>query len=817
MGTEPDHFQTMRWLRLLAAVVVCALIAASCSSDPEAAAPAESTVPSETTAAPDETVDSGSDVPTTADVAEQPNRSYIGPEVDQTPLEVDDNTTVGVLDNGLTYYIRRNGSPGSSVSMQLAVAAGGVNEDPLGTGIAHFLEHMMFNGTEEYPGNTLDSALRTIGAEIGPDFNAFTSDSATVYQLTVSDEANRVDTAMNILSEWAHAATIEAAEVAAEAPIVREELRLRDETPDGKVFGFFEESYYADTPYEGVQVSGTPELIAATTPEELRAYYERWYVPENMAVVVVGDMSVGALEDLVEKHFGEIPSSGDPGRPDTAVEQLRQVALVETWTDPELANTYVSVDIPIQAWDAGTVGGNDLAVLQTLAGILIDNRLSEGVSTGRLDLRRGHGGWFTFNADLSYLGFNIDADDLVAGTEVLFTELEGSLQNPFTSDELQRAVDAVVAAEEQRLAEAGSAQDHQLAFTYVQHFLSGVDARNVEDSVFANIDKLDSITLDEVNNHWGWMLTEAAPLVIAVGPDDETVGSREDHLAAIERASTAVVDIAADELAEIDVLINAPDPVEETLRSNHDKNEGFMLGFDNGTKVFFAPSDIAEGQVSFVTESPGGRAMLSAEDGPIAPLAIDIVGASGVGDWEPVQVERFLADRDAGLRPYIADFSEGFSGGSSTEDVETLFELFHAVMTGPRADAVPLSQQRQFALDRLEFAERDGPTASDVALLDARTGGGRFAAVPDQQAVESIDDAQVMSIWNDRFGRLDDHLIVIVGDVDEDTIVELSRPGLVHCPTLGPISIILRRWLSRRAKRSSCRLVLEPPPGRTAC
>ena len=763
----------------IAAALFCMFVAAACSTTPFGdASPADADV---------------DDVPTdnlqrddvqSTEVTESPQStsSFAAPELDTTVLPVDDAVRVGTLGNGLTYYVRRNNSPGGSVSMQLAVRAGGINEDPLGTGIAHFLEHMMFNGTEEYPGNTLDDALRDIGAEIGPDFNAFTSDSATVYQLSVSDERDNVDTAMNILSQWASAATIDPAEVAAEAPVVREELRLRDETPDGKMFGFFQESYYANTPYEGVEVSGTAESIAATTADQLRDYYERWYVPDNMAVVVVGDMDIDELESLVEQHFEELPSIAAPTPPPAAVTALRQDALVETWIDPELSNTFVSVDVPIQAWDSRTVRGNELAIVQTVAGILIDNRLNEGVSTGRLDLRRGGGGWFTFNSNLSFLGFNIDADDLVVGTEALFTELAGSLQNPFTTEELGRAVDAVVAAEEQRLVEAASTQDDQFASLYVQHFLTGADARGVQDSAEANIEFLGTLDADDVNNHWGWMLTNAEPIVIAVGPDEQTVGSRSDHVAAIERASTAVVTQTIDDLEEIDVLVATPDQVEEIQRQDHVKNDGVLLNFANGASVLFAPSEISAGQVSFVTESPGGRIMLSAVDGPVAPLAIDVIGSSGLGEWEPLQVERFLADRDVALSPYIADFSEGFSGAASTEDVETLFQLFHASIVGPRVDEVPLAQQRQFAFDALEFAQRDGATASDVAVFDARTGGGRLAALPTTEAIQELDEEQIRSIWDDRFGQLDDHIIVIVGDVDEDTIIDLSRTWIGSLP-----------------------------------
>ena len=219
----------------------------------------------------------------------------------------------------------------------------------------------MFNGTEKFPGNTLDDTLRSIGAEIGPDFNAFTSDTETVYQLDVEDRNDNVEIAFDVLSQWASAATLAPDQVAAEAPVVREELRLREESGDGLVNQAFDLAYFADTPFEGTNIIGTPETVDAITSNDLRTFYDDWYRPDNMAVVAVGDRSLDDLEELIIDRFDEIEDRGTtPDAPDISLDQLRQVPWVDVVVEPSFADSFISVDIPIPTWDTTTVGGAEL-------------------------------------------------------------------------------------------------------------------------------------------------------------------------------------------------------------------------------------------------------------------------------------------------------------------------------------------------------------------------------------------------------------------------------------------------------------------------
>ena len=770
-------------IRYLTVLLVAALLASACTSDTDQGGQQESSE-----ADFDAEEEFAADVQRGTVSGSASLGEFAPPDVDDTPLSIDGDTRIGTLDNGLTYYVRSNDSPGSSVTMRLAVRAGAIHEDPIGTGVAHFLEHMMFNGTERFPGNSLDAALRSIGAEIGADFNASTSDTETIYRISVEDRGDNVEIGLDVLSEWASAASLEPSAVTAEALVVREELRLRRDDGDGPVNEAFTQAYFAQTPFEGSELVGTPGSIDATTADQLREFYDTWYRPDNMAVIAVGDRSLDDLEDLIIERFADLEARGESiSAPDLSIDQLRQDPLVDVVVAPEQGDSFVSVDIPIPTWDPTTVGGSELQLTEVILGIMINNRLVEAVDSGRLDLRRARGSRFQRNRGLSYLGFNFDADDLVTGTEAFLGELRASVQNPFTQRELDRAIDLIDNSIEQRVAQFETTQDSDFADAMASHFVGRGDLRSIDDVEDDTLDLLDSLEIDAVNDHYGWLLTSSAPIVIVVGPDQERTGTIEEITAAIERASESRADAFVDDLEEIEDLVDDPQPVEEIARRDLVANEGFELTFANGASVLFRESGISEGQVFVQSESPGGRAELSAADGGVAPTALRAISASGAGPWNQTQLRRFLADVDVSLTPYIADFSEGVSANAASDDLDVLFELLHLRLTQPRVDDIPLQQQREIARDGIDLAELDSSTAADIAVRDARTGGGSFAASPTRDALDALDADAVLNIWNDRFASIDDHVFVVVGDVDEDDVRDLARRWIGTLPDGGSV------------------------------
>ena len=220
----------------------------------------------------------------------------------------------------------------------------------------------------------------------------------------------------------------------------------------------------------------------------------------------------------------------------------------------------------------------------------------------------------------------------------------------------------------------------------------------------------------------------------------------------------------------------------EEIESNDLDSGEFELIFANGHSLLFAESSIAEGEVTLLSESPGGRSALSDADGPLGPIAAGVVSASGLGEWNPTQLRRYLADIDADVSPFISDFTEGFSGSASTPDTETLFQLVHLLVTEPRVDDVPFAQRIEAAGDGIEQATLDSRTAASVATSDGRSGGGNYAQIPTSEQLDAFTVADAERIYADRFSSLDSHTIAIVGDIDEDDVRDFARTWIGTLP-----------------------------------
>jgi zinc protease len=270
--------------------------------------------------------------------------------------EPDPAIVIGELDNGLRYLIRDNDNPGGRVEMRLAVDAGSVLEDDTQDGGAHFLEHMLFNGTEKFPENELIAVLRSFGAGFGADINAYTDYDETVYQLTMpTADPTVVDTGLDVLEQWLSAATIDQAQVEAERGVVLDEWRGSEASSNGRIFDALEELFLAGSPYEDKDPIGTDAAIVATDAEPLRAFYDDWYRPDNAAVVVVGDIDPGSIEDGIVERFGPIRARGaSPSRPEPTVEPSDEPRVV-ILADPDVAEGFAQVTLPL-AVVGGRVG-----------------------------------------------------------------------------------------------------------------------------------------------------------------------------------------------------------------------------------------------------------------------------------------------------------------------------------------------------------------------------------------------------------------------------------------------------------------------------
>ena len=723
-----------------------------------------------------------------------------GAAVDEGLLPVDPDVKIGVLDNGFTYYVRSNDSPGGALSLRLVVNAGSFNEPFAGANYAHFLEHMLFNGTEKYPGNEITNALQDIGVEFGPDINAYTSYDETVYMLdlVIDEEEDSVATAFDVLSQWAHAATIDPNDVEEERGIVRDEYRLRDESGQGIIFDVFDRMYGQGTPYEGRAPSGTAENIEATTAEDLRAFYETWYVPSNMAVVAVGDLPRDTLEGLVEEYFCHIPAGDDPPEVDYW-SALNPEATFDTATTPEQSYSYLSLDIRLPSWDPNTVEGDRQLWIEQLISIMVENRLQDGYEQGFLSqIDPTHWMSFSYTRGLRYYGTNLRADDFSAALTDYWSLLLSLEQHGFSDTDLERAAKAIRADLESAIEAEPTFQDRQRADQYAAHFLGGADIGRLEETS-ARVDALlNELQVDDLTERYREILAESGLILIAVGADPSQVPSVEEMRAALEAAAPGELPVQTGEATELLAAPDSVDPVSEgPIEAIVDElDDAYEWTFANGARVMYAYSDISENEVGMDAISWGGWSALSEGDRPLAQyLATRAVGNSGLGELSPAQISRYLDDRNAQVQPYIAETTEGLSGASDTNGVETMFQLMHLYMTAYRVDEQAFEEAANIGDIIVSLSLSDPDWQEAVAFLEVRYGDAFnwFNLIPSQQRLDSLTAGELLDIYQRRLGGVDDLVVIVVGDVERDVVEQMARTYVGTLPSKEADSYVDRR------------------------
>ena len=792
--------------RLVVAMLCAALFAAACSGEDSKQAPSGSPEPvtglepgseqpPEPTAAPGLTTEPVEEEPAAEPLQREPVEEESVPEPQPEPvkeglgasdalLPMDPQVRIGLLDNGLTYYLRNNGEPGTNLALRLAVKAGSLHEAEPGLGVAHFLQHMMFKGTEQYPRDDIVEALRGLGVEFGPGLNAGTSPDATVYKLdVVTSQSDAVETAFGVLSQWAHAATIAEADVIEERDVVRDELRLRVETGGGVVFRVFDNAYVMDTPYEGRNLLGTAESVELMSPQTLRDYYETWYVPSNMAVIAVGDLPVDELEALVEHHFGEIAPADAPPEPDP-FSPISTEPLYFTATSPSHGFSYVSLDLRIPPTDAATRAGERQALIETLVASILDARLNDAYEQGLLS-QLDSPEWVSFShtEGLRFYGMNLRADDLAAALGDYWSMVLSLAADGFNTADLELAAEAVRTDLDFELQSVATRQDHRWAELYVTHFLAGADIGTVAERV-ARVDALlADLRPDELTDYFRSIMDAAAPIVIAVGADVSEVPTESEMRAAIDSAAAGPVPRRT---ARVSALMEAPEPVEAVFEGTVDAIDGaYEWVFANGAAVVFVPSDLAEAQVDMEAVSQGGWSAMEPGDRPLARnLATRAVANSGVGALSPSQVQRLLEEHNVEVSPFIAETEEGFAGSAAADRVETMFQMLHLLVAAPRIDHPAFAETIHYGEIRRSLYQTRPAWMTYIAAVEARHPDTIewFNPMPSQEALDALTPESLLERYLRRLGDVDDLIVAVAGDIDRDTIADMARTYIGTLP-----------------------------------
>lgn len=714
------------------------------------------------------------------------------------PLEVDPDTTVLTLDNGLQVYLRSNDRPGESAELRLAIDAGSAMETAEQSGVAHFLEHMLFNGTEEFPHNELIDVLRGFGMQFGADVNAYTSYDETVFELTVPlDDESNLGTGLDVLEQWLTAATIDPAEVEAERGVVLDEWRVRDQTLDGRIYETYQDMFLTGTPYEGRAPIGGEDAISSMTAPLVRDFYDTWYRPDNAAIVVVGDIDVDEVEQMVRDRFeGAAPRGDAVTAPDLTIAPYT-APLARVMADPDQTEAVAELTWPGPAAPAGTQatsGALHDMVVDQLAFDMIANRLSDDVTRGDAPFRTA----FTSSNDMVR---TLDAPSVVvqaesasldAAVDALVVEFERARRHGFDDNELERAVSGYRSNVEQDYEARDTRQDRNLADSFVGNFLEGDPIPTPRDEYEAKMAALDTVTADEVAAAFVEHVGASAPYLFVGAPEGQPdLPTEADLLALFDDVAARDIPPREESAPVADALMAAPDPVEESSSDKVYEDAGRFLDvtrleFPNGAVVLLDPTPITDGSVSVEAFSPGGTTELADDDVVMARYATQVAMDSGLGDLDAVAVRTLLSGSSVALQPWIDETGEGVYGDTGTEDLELSMQLIHQWLVAPRFDQAALDASKAADQPYLDDPNADPDYAAYAAMQEARHGDDpRYAVLPTQEQLDALTTDDLERIFTDRFASASDWTFAFVGDIDVDTATELARRYIGSLPSDG--------------------------------
>ncbi|MDE0143004.1 MAG: insulinase family protein [Caldilineaceae bacterium] len=694
------------------------------------------------------------------------------------------------LDNGLTYYVRRNTEPANRATLMLVVNAGSVQEDEDQLGLAHFLEHMMFNGTERFPKQELAAYFESVGMTFGPDVNAYTSFNETVYFLEFpTDDEEIISKSFQVAEDWASRATISEEEVELERGVIVEEERLRAQNAAGRIGKRIFRFLLGGSRYAERDPIGDMEIVRNAPAAALRRFYEEWYRPDLMAVIVVGDLDMDATEARIVEHFGGLSNpDGARARGEYTLPEFDDTRYLII-TDPEFPMTLSQIIYRQAAEELHTAGVYRDLQLGRLFYRMLNFRLN--------DIAR--------EADSPFLGAAVNEGQLVrgvysqvvdvqarqgevaSGLDAALTEVERARRHGFTAAELDRAKSELLNDYLRLYNDRDNLDSHSLAREYSRNFLANESVPGIEFEYRLVERLLPGISLEDVNRKAEQYGDGGNRSVMIIGPEPEadTLPTEEELAAVIDGLRAKQVDDYKDIEAVSELLTKIPEPVEVVSLATDATYNITDLTLANGARVLLKPTDFKEEEVLFSASSPGGSSLVSDEDYPEANFIHSIVSQSALGDVGYAALQRLLADRSVGVSPYIGELDEGFYGHSDKEHVETLFQLVYLYGTAANADDDAFATLKDQYTESLRNRELDPFAALMDALIAARHGDSARRNVPTLEIIDSLDLERAFEIYQERFADFSDFTFVFVGNFDVERMVDWSRRYLGNLPSTG--------------------------------
>ena len=707
----------------------------------------------------------------------------------ETKIPVDPNVKIGKLDNGLTYYIRNNGKPEDKLELRLVLKAGSILEEDDQQGIAHFIEHMNFNGTTNFEKNELIDYLQSIGVEFGADLNAYTSFDETVYILPIpSDDPEKLDKGFQIIEDWAHNATLSEEQIDGERGVVMEEYRL-GLGPDKRMMQEYLPKLMYNSRYEKRLPIGKKEVIEGADYETIRSFYKDWYRPDLMAVVAVGDLDAATIETKIKEHFSGIKN------PENAKERkeyglpVHEETFVSVSTDKEANFARVQVyykDLE-EAKDIVSTSDYMKALERNLFTTMINNRLDELRNSANPPFTFGYsyyGGTFSPSRN-AYQSIAITGkDQQLDALKALVTENERVKRFGFSKAEFDRAKKDFMASLERQYKDRDKMESGRIVNNYVQNFLENSPIPGVEWEYEFAQKNLEKVQLDEINKLINKYLHDENRVIVLTGPELETAVTEDQVRTVLSEVQTAEISEYEEEELRENLLVKTP---EAGSISNEDYNENLdftTLQLSNGAKVIYKKTNFKNDEILFSAYSPGGTSLYSVEDYQSTAFANSGLSEAGIADLDNTAINKMMSGKIASVSPRISSYSEGFSGSAAPKDLETMFQMLYLYFTDLNKDSEDFNSFVTKQKNLLgNFLSNPSFYFQEELSKFRNEGNPRYLGFPTEEKWESQDYDLAYEKYQQRFADASDFTFLFVGNIDEARLKDYASKYIASLPS----------------------------------
>ena len=714
------------------------------------------------------------------------------------PLPVDKNVRIGQLDNGLTYYIRHNKLPENRAEFYIAQKVGSILEEPQQRGLAHFLEHMAFNGTKNFPGDDKGLGIipwcETVGIKFGTNLNAYTSIDETVYNISNApiDRPNVLDSCLLILHDWSNFILLKDDEIDKERGVIREEWRSRN-SGMLRVYTDLSPVIYPGDKYADCMPIGSIDVINNFPYKDIRDYYHKWYRPDLQGIVIVGDIDVDAVEAKLKAVFADVKKPENPAERTYFPVADNKEPIVAIGTDKEVDDPSIELYFKQDATpdsEKNNVGYLASKYMVSMITSMLNARLSEITQSANPPFNRAGSSYGNFFLSKTKEALNVyassKADGIEGAMKTLLQETERARRFGFTDSEYARARANYLQRLESAYNEREKTKHGSYVREYVRNFLDAEPIPGIE-TEYAMINQLaPNIPVQAMNMVMQQLVPDSNQVVIIAGPEKEGLKypTKEEVVALLKGMKNLDLKPYVDKVSDEPLMKEAPKGGKIISEKDGEIYGSIKLVLSNGVTVYIKKTDFKADEIRMKGTSLGGKSLFPDKDALNFAVMDNVIAAGGLGNFSKVDLTKVLAGKKVSVQAGLGATTENVFGTCSPKDFETMMQLTYLTFTAPRKDMEAFESYKSRTKAQLESAQANPLSSISDTLQRAMYGNHPRVVLLKPEMVDQINYDRILEMYNDRFKDASDFTFYFVGNIDLETAKPLIAEYLGALPVI---------------------------------